>query len=142
MQGGTVSKAGEHTRSEFKTLRDAMNLTLSRILMSFFMLKVSCFSKRIGKWGGTHRLQIGEETLGFLERDSMGEYSRALVISWNIFLWSLREGANYEGWGGVCFHILMDRFGLCNPLSTKHIPSCDVSDFNLVHSQLCKDVRC
>lgn len=28
--------------------------------------------------------------------------------------------------GGVCFHILMDRLGLCNPLSTKHIPSCDV----------------
>lgn len=44
--------------------------------------------------------------------------------------------------GGVCFHILMDRFGLRNPLSTKHIPSCDVSDFNLAHSQLCKDVRC
>lgn len=64
-----MSKAGEHTCSELKTL-DAMNLTLSRILMSFFMLKVSCFSKRIGKWGGTHRLQIGKETLGFLERDS------------------------------------------------------------------------
>lgn len=47
-----MSKAGEHTCSELKTL-DAMNLTLSRILMSFFMLKVSCFSKRIGKWGGT-----------------------------------------------------------------------------------------
>lgn len=52
-----------------------------------------------------------------------------------------KRGANYEG-GGVCFHILMDRFGLCNPLSTKHIPSCDVSEFNLVHSQLCKDVWC
>lgn len=62
MQEGTVSKAGEYTHSELKTQRDAMNLTLSRILMSFFMLKVSCFSKRIGKWGGTHRLQIGKET--------------------------------------------------------------------------------
>lgn len=44
--------------------------------------------------------------------------------------------------GGVGFHILIDRFGLRNPLSTKHIPSCDASDFNLAHSQLCKDVRC
>lgn len=63
--------AGEHTRSELKTLRDAVNLTLSGIFMSFFMLKVSCFSKRIGEWGGTHRLQIGKETSGFLERGSM-----------------------------------------------------------------------